>query len=95
MAGHAAAYLGLEDHQLHLLCHGLSCDVSDHILGCCRGVVRRGMQWWLGQAAALLGLEDYLLRRPGPPVAAGAQVVHTLLPTSSCLDTSSAAEFLC
>ena len=32
------------------------------------------MQWWLAQAAAILGLEDYLLRRPGQPAPARAQV---------------------
>ena len=32
------------------------------------------MQWWLAQAAALLGLEDYLLRRPGQAAPAHAQV---------------------
>lgn len=32
------------------------------------------MQWWLAHAAALLGLENYLLRRPGQPIQAQAQV---------------------
>ncbi|CAL5223373.1 g5878 [Coccomyxa viridis] len=46
-----------------------------------RAVVRRAVQWWLAQAAALLGLEDYLLRRAGQPGPAQAQGQQALLPT--------------
>ena len=50
---------------------------------CCRAVVRRGVQWWLAQAAALLDLEDYLLRRPGLPAQAQVPFAMRPAPTTS------------
>lgn len=44
------------------------------------------MQWWLAQAAALLGLEDYLLRRPGQPLH--AQVPSAVHAPRSTSDTT-------
>ena len=41
------------------------------------------MQWWLVQAAALLGLEDYLLRRPGLPAQAQVPSATRPVPLTS------------
>ena len=53
---------------------------------CSRGTMRRGVQWWLTKAAALLDLDDYLLRRPPAPfqnqVGHLALLPHHVIPST-------------